>query len=99
MPDHFYVYPAYLDRQVSRAHGRRVPAAQGVPDVTSEEILQAVQRLGWKAEVEAAKQYPRRSFTYSGRVKVTKRPGTPKAMFLRSVAEELRKLRAQAGRK
>jgi signal recognition particle subunit SRP19 len=99
MPDHFYVYPAYLDRQLSRADGRRVPEAEGIAEVTAEEIVQAAQRLGWRAEAEPGKQYPRRFFSYGGRVKVTKRAGTPKAQFLRSVAAEVRKLRTQTGRK
>lgn len=99
MPDHFYVYPAYLDRAISRAEGRRVPAADGLPDVTVEEIVQAAKRLGWKAEAEAAKQYPRRFFSYAGRAKLAKRAGTPKAAALRALAGEIRRLRTQAGRK
>ena len=99
MPDHFYVYPAYLDRKISRAAGRRVPAGEATPDVLAEEIVLAAKRLGWKGEAEPAKQYPRRFFTYAGRVKVTKRAGTSKAVFLRQLAGELQKLRAQVGRK
>jgi len=98
MPEHFYVYPAYLDRKLSRADGRRVPEAAGTPDVTVEEIAAAAKRLGWKAEAEPAKQYPRRFFSYAGRVKVTKRAGSPKAKSLRTLADEVRKLRAQSGK-
>lgn len=99
MPDHFYVYPAYLDRKLSRADGRRVAEASGTPDVTAEEIVAAAKRLGWKAEPEAAKQYPRRFFAYAGRVKVAKRGELSKAAALRALAEEVRHVRAQAGRK
>ena len=94
MPDHFYVYPAYVEK-VSRAAGRRVPAEDGLGDVTAEEILDAAKRLGVKAELEADKQYPRRFFTYAGRVKVTKKEGTTKASFLRALARELKRQRAQ----
>jgi len=97
MPDHFYVYPAYLEK-VPRAGGRRVPAADGLGDVTAEEIVEATKRLGLKAELEKDKQYPRRAFTYAGRVKVTKKAGTTKATFLRALAGELRRRRAQGGR-
>jgi signal recognition particle subunit SRP19 len=99
MPEHFYVYPAYLDRKLTRADGRRVPEADGTPDVTSEEIAQAAKRLGWKVEPEPGKQYPRRFFAYAGRVKITKRAGSPKAQALRALAAEVRKLRAQAEKK
>jgi len=99
MPDHFYVYPAYLGRGLSRADGRRVPEAETVPEITSEEIVEAAKRLGFKAEVEAEKQYPRRAFDYAGRVKVTKKGPTTKARFLRQLSAEVRKQRTAAGRK
>jgi len=99
MPDHFYVYPAYLGRGLSRSDGRRLPEADAIPDVSTEEILEAARRLGFKAEVEADKQYPRRFFTYAGRVKVTKRGDTTKAAFLRAVAADLKKHRPAAPKK
>ncbi|HTW39564.1 MAG TPA: signal recognition particle subunit SRP19/SEC65 family protein [Thermoplasmata archaeon] len=99
MPDHFYVYPAYLGRQLSRRAGRRLPADQAVPDVTADEILQAAKRLGFKAEVETDKQYPRRFFVYEGRLKVTKKPGTTKVAFLKAVAADVRKHRPAGAKK
>jgi len=97
MPDHFYVYPAYVEK-VSRAAGRRVPSAEGVADVSAQEIMDAVKRLGFAAELEADKHYPRRFFTYGGRVKVTKKAGMTKAALLRALATELHRRRAQGGR-
>jgi len=99
MPDHFYVYPAYLGRGLSRMRGRRVPVPESLPDLTAEEILEAAKRLGFRAELEADKQYPRRFFDYAGRVKVTKKGGTTKTHFLRQLAGELHRARAAAGRK
>ncbi len=90
MPDHFYVYPAYLGRSRSRAAGRRVPAAEAIDELTSHDIVAAAQRLGYTAEVEAEKDYPRDAGSYAGRVKVTKRAGTSKARFLRLLSAELR---------
>ena len=99
MPDHFYVYPAYLGRGLSRANGRRVPESETVLELTSVEIVEAAKRLGFKAEVEPEKQYPRRTFDYAGRVKVTKKGPTTKARFLRQLSAELRRQRTAAGRK
>jgi signal recognition particle subunit SEC65 len=96
MPDHFYVYPAYLGRGLSRAAGRRLPEADAVADATADEIVAAAKRLGFKAEAEPTKQYPRRFFAYEGRVKVTKRTGTTKTAFLRAVAAEVRRQRPAA---
>jgi len=99
MPDHFYVYPAYLGRGLSRTAGRRVPESESLPDLTAEEIVDAAKRLGFRAELEAGKQYPRRFFDYAGRVKVMKKGATTKAHFLRQLAVELHRQRAVAGRK
>jgi signal recognition particle subunit SRP19 len=96
MPDHFYVYPAYLEKGIARADGRRIPADSGLADLTLEEIARAAKRLGHSAEIESDKQYPRRYYAYAGRVKVGKHGGRTKAAFLRALAAELRKLRAEA---
>ena len=98
MPDHFYVYPGYLARGASRANGRRVPASATVPDVTLEDIAQAAKRLGYRAEVEAGKQYPRTVPSYAGRLKVTKKDGVSKSKFLRLVAAEVERARGVAGK-
>ena len=68
MPDHFYVYPAYLTRTIARSDGRRVAASDALPDVTADEIVAAAKHLGYKAEGESGKQYPRQFFAYAGRV-------------------------------
>ncbi len=99
MPDYFFVYPAYLQRGLSRADGRRVPADQAVPELTAEELLEAARRLGAKASVEADKHYPRRFFDYGGRLRVTKSGTRSKAAFLRALASEVRRLRDVAGKK
>ncbi len=90
MPDHFYVYPAYLDRAGSRGAGRRVPANQGADEVTTEQVLAAARSLGFTAEAEPDKQYPRQAHAYRGRVKVGKKPGVSKARALREIAAALR---------
>ena len=94
MPDHFYVYPAYLGRGLSRKGGRRVPESATVPELTIDEIVAAAKRLGYRVEVEADKQYPRRFFDYAGRVKVVKKAGATKAAFLKALAADLLKHRA-----
>lgn len=99
MPDHFYVYPAYLTRTIARSDGRRVAASDALPDVTADEIVAAAKHLGYKAEGESGKQYPRQFFAYAGRVKVAKKGKTTKTAFLKAVAAEVARQRAAAGRK
>jgi signal recognition particle subunit SRP19 len=100
MPDHFYIYPAYLARGTGRSHGRRIPAALALPDLTGEEIRAAAESLGYTAELEAEKHYPRAAYQFGGRVKVAKKKGAvPKAEFLRALATELHRRRAAGGKK
>lgn len=90
MPDHFYVYPAYLDKAGTRAGGRRVPAAMAVPEVTSEMIVEAARRLGFTAQVETEKHYPRQADRFAGRVKIGKHKGVTKARAIARIAQALR---------
>lgn len=98
MPDHLYVYPAYLTQSLSRRAGRRIPSGQALPEVTAEEIVEAARRLGHTATLELEKQYPRQFFAYAGRVKVSKKSGVSKAALLRALAAELRKSRPTGGK-
>ena len=93
MPDYFYVYPGYLTDGVSRRGGRRVPTPIAVKDVTAEEIAEAARALGYKVELQAGKQYPRQFFSYSGRVKLTKKGSAKKTEVLRALVSEIRRTR------
>jgi signal recognition particle subunit SRP19 len=97
MPDHFFVYPSYLDRSTTRALGRRVPQAVAVADATVEEIVAASTALGFTAVAEPDKQYPRQFYEHPGRVRVSKKAGTPKTEFLRKLGAELARRHAAAG--
>lgn len=90
MPEHFYVYPAYLDRETPRSLGRRVGENAAVADVTVEMIVAAAKSLGLRAEAEPGKQYPRDVPRYGGRVKVTKKSGMSKARALHAIAAAIR---------
>ena len=91
MPDHVYVYPGYLSKGISRTDGRRVPDSEAVTEPTVDAILAAARGLGFTAEAEAEKQYPRRFYEYAGRVKITKKKGVTKTKLLRMIAEEMRR--------
>ncbi|MCI4333655.1 MAG: signal recognition particle subunit SRP19/SEC65 family protein [Thermoplasmata archaeon] len=89
MPDHFFVYPAYVSRGSTRALGRRVPQTLAVSDATVEEIVEVARKLGFTASAEPDKQYPRAVHAYSGRVRIAKKPGVAKTAFLHQLADEL----------
>jgi len=92
MPDHIYVYPAYLTKDGSRSDGRRVPAARAPAAATVEQILAAAKSLGFQAEAQPERGYPRQGSAEGGRVKVTKRTGVSKTKLLRLLADEIRKV-------
>jgi len=98
MPEFFYVYPAYLGQGLSRADGRRVVAGDALAELTVDEIAQAAKRLGYKAEVQTDKQYPRDTSSLVGRVKVAKHAGVTKTQFLHLLTAELRARRPPRGK-
>ena len=91
MPDHVYVYPGYLSKSGSRSDGRRVPQTLAAADLTLEAIVTAAKALGFQAEAEPEKNYPRLFHEYGGRVKIAKKAGISKTRLLRMLAEELAK--------
>ena len=96
MPDHFFVYPAYLDRAFPRSMGRRISGSAAPSEVTLEEVVAAAEALGVRATAEPDKQYPRTFYTYRGRLRVTKRAGVSKTRLLRDLAEEIARQRGAA---
>src|SRR5579864_8912843 len=96
MPDHFYVYPAYLLKSGSRALGRRIPSELALSDVNLEQLASAASSLGYRVHPEPDKQYPRQFYRYAGRLKVVKKTGVSKAKFLRELAEVLRRRAEEA---
>ncbi len=91
MPDHVYVYPAYLVRPTPRSAGRRVPSSHAPAEATVDQIVEAARALGYRAEPEPDRNYPRGSLEMPGRVKVTKRAGVSKGALLRALAQEIRR--------
>lgn len=45
------IWPAYLDSELTRSAGRRVPADLAVPDPTVDEIAAAAQQVGYDAVI------------------------------------------------
>jgi signal recognition particle subunit SRP19 len=86
------IWPAYLDAELTRSEGRRVPADLAVPDPTPEEIAKAVQQVGYDAVVEHDKTYPR-EYDARGRVLVKNDDDAAKSDLLGAVAAYLGAIR------
>ena len=64
------IYPAYVDAELSRGEGRRVPTDLAVEEPTVDEIAKAVQQVGYDAVIERRVAYSREPWRVRGRVVV-----------------------------
>jgi signal recognition particle subunit SRP19 len=79
------IYPAYLDADLSRSEGRRVPLDQAVEDPTVDEIARAVQQVGYDAVIERDVTYSR-EYEPRGRVLVKGAEDATKNDLVQAVA-------------
>lgn len=86
------IWPAYLDAELSRSEGRRVPVDLAVSDPTVDEIARAVQQVGYDAVIERDKTYPR-EHEPRGRVLVQNADDASKSDLLGAVAAYVTALR------
>lgn len=86
------IWPAYLDAELSRSEGRRVPEGLAVPAPTVDEIASAVQQVGYDAVIEREQTYPR-EYEPRGRVIVKDADDATKSDLLGAVAAYVSALR------
>ena len=87
--DRFVLWPAYFDRERSRADGRRVPDAFAVRGPDAPWIETAARKLGLDPQLEEKAVHPSIPYEKMGRVLVAKKGG--KEQVLRMVGERMRK--------
>lgn len=86
------IWPAYLDAEVTRSKGRRVPESLAVPEPTVDEIAAAVQQVGYDAVIERDQTYPR-EYEPRGRVLVKDADDASKNDLVQAVAAYVTALR------
>jgi signal recognition particle subunit SRP19 len=86
--DKFVLWPAYFDRERSRAAGRRVPDAAAVLAPDAPWIETAARKLGLDPQLEEKAVHPSIPYEKSGRVLVAKKGS--KEQVLRMVGERMR---------
>lgn len=87
------IWPAYLDADLTRSEGRRVPEDLAVPGPTVDEIAEAVGQVGYDAVIEREKTYSR-EYEPRGRVLVKDADDASKSDLLGAVAAYLGAIRA-----
>ena len=86
------IYPAYLDADLTRSEGRRVPEDQAVEEPTVDEIARAVQQVGYDAVIERDVTYSR-EYEARGRVLVQGADDATKNDLVQAVAAYVNILR------
>jgi signal recognition particle subunit SRP19 len=86
------IWPAYLDADLSRSEGRRVPQDLAVPEPAVGEVAEAVGQVGYDAVIERDKTYPR-EYEPRGRVLVKDADDASKSDLLGAVAAYLGAIR------
>jgi signal recognition particle subunit SRP19 len=86
------IWPAYLDRELSRSEGRRVPRSAAVPAPTVDEIARAAGQVGYDVVIEREKTYPR-EYEPRGRVLIQNADDAGKSDLLQAVAAYVAVLR------
>jgi signal recognition particle subunit SRP19 len=87
------IWPAYLDAELTRSKGRRVPQELAVTEPTVDEIAEAVGQVGYDAVIERDKTYPR-EYEPRGRVLVKDADDASKSDLIGAVAAYVDALRA-----
>ncbi|MFW6384755.1 MAG: signal recognition particle subunit SRP19 [Halodesulfurarchaeum sp.] len=87
------IWPAYLDADLTRGEGRRVPEALAVTDPNVDEIAAAVEQVGYDALIEREKVYPRRPYETTGYVAVNNADDAGKSDLVQAVAAYVQALR------
>ncbi|MCL7418495.1 MAG: signal recognition particle subunit SRP19/SEC65 family protein [Halalkalicoccus sp.] len=86
------IWPAYLDAEVSRSKGRRVPRDLAVPEPTVDEIAAAAQQVGYDAVIERDRTYPR-EYEPRGRVLIKDADDASKNDLVQAIAAYVTALR------
>ncbi|MBI1657412.1 MAG: hypothetical protein IS632_01375 [Thaumarchaeota archaeon] len=91
------VWLDYFNRVLTRSRGRRLGREVCIPDPTLENLAKAVEMAGFSvAETKEGARHPRRPYTKSGYVAVTKT--APKTRMLYRIAPKLARV-TRAGKK
>ncbi len=85
------IWPAYLDKERTRAEGRIISKKSAVSKPEFDEIVKAAQNLGFSPVPETDKSYPRSWWEKSGRVMINNTDA--KNDSVRKIAAEIKKIR------
>lgn len=86
--DRVVLWPAYFDRSLSRAQGRRVSASLAVKEPDAKWVEAAARKAGFDADLDEKANHPSLPYDRPGRVLVKK--AGPKESLVAGVAKHMR---------
>lgn len=89
------VWPAYFEKEFSRAQGRRIPSNLAASNVTLKILQMAAESSGFEFESEPDKQYPRGFSDKNGYLVITNPENHKKKRVLLMLAKGVRRAVAQ----
>ncbi|TFG08056.1 hypothetical protein EU522_00150 [Candidatus Thorarchaeota archaeon] len=93
--DAIIVWPAYLDSNLSRAKGRKIPKNLAAPDVTLSALKEAADGAGFEYETSQEKRFPRKAGGPPGYLVLKNPDGHKKKRLLLMLAKGVRRVIAQ----
>ena len=84
-------WPAYFEKNISRAQGRKIPSNLAAPDVTIGLLEEAAESAGLEYEIEVDKQYPRYWSINRGYIVVENTEGHKKKRLMLTLAKGIRR--------
>lgn len=94
--DGIIIWPAYFEKNFTRAEGRRIPSNLAAENVSIDVLREAADSAGIEYEVEDEKSYPRTaSRSKGGYLLVKDTSGHKKKRLLLMLAKSVRKVVAQ----
>jgi signal recognition particle subunit SRP19 len=93
--DSVIVWPAYLDSNLTRAQGRRIPSNLAAPKVTIGVLKEAASSSGLDFEIEPDKRFPRNWGGAPGYLILKNPEGHKKKRLLLMLAKGVRRVVAQ----
>ncbi|MFX0172837.1 MAG: signal recognition particle subunit SRP19/SEC65 family protein [Candidatus Hodarchaeota archaeon] len=85
---HYFVFPEYLDKSLTRREGRRLPFSEAIDNPRLLEIKLAAEKLGYDYELRDNASYPRQWWESKGLILIEKR--TSKLNTLREISSEIK---------
>jgi len=90
--DKAIIWPIYFDASKSRKKGRRVPKTLAVQSPRIQELKEAVDKLGFKNEVNLEAHFPKMPWTKTGMLLVEKKEAKEK--IIQKIAKQLVKIKS-----